>query len=417
MTRDMERPIQIGIVGIGAMGKGLLFQSKITPGIDCVAVCDVDGQRCMKALSDFGIACQEAQNPDDLQDIVNTGKVAVCEDAGWIAGCEAVDVFVEASSGIRSAIAHCISALEHRKHLILMNSEVDLMFGPLLDAVARNNGVVSTSCDGDQYGVLKHLVEQTGRWGFDLVMAGNIKGYLDPYANPTTIVPEADKRQLDYRMCTSFTDGSKLNIEMAILANAYDLAVRTPGMTGPRLSHVSDVLEAFDFDRLFSDGRPFVDYILGAEPGGGVFVVCHCDDAYQKEMLAYYKMGHGPYYVFYRPYHLCHIEAMDTIFNAAQNHQALLVPRYGMKTNVFSWAKKDLKAGDRLDGLGGYACYGKIESLSDDEQIPGIPICLAQDLVLNRAVPKDRKIRLEDVAMPADRIDFKVYAEAIAAGR
>ena len=373
MIGDTERSIQIGIVGMGAMGKGLLFQSKITPGINCVAVCDIDAQRCITALSDFGIACQKARDPDNLQDIVNSGKVAVCEDAEWIAGCEALDVFVEASSGIRSAIMHSISALEHRKHLVLMNSEVDLMFGPLLDTVARGNGVVSTSCDGDQYGVLKHLVEETGRWGFDLVMAGNIKGYLDPYANPTSIVPEADKRQLDYRMCTSFTDGSKLNIEMAILANAYDLAVRTPGMTGPRLSHVSDVLEAFDFDSLFSDRRPFVDYILGAEPGGGVFVVCYCDHAYQKEMLAYYKMGQGPYYVFYRPYHLCHIEAMDTIFDAAQRRQALLVPRFGMKTNVFSWAKKDLQTDDRLDGLGGHACYGKIDSLINDAQTPGFP--------------------------------------------
>jgi predicted homoserine dehydrogenase-like protein len=157
-----------------------------------------------------------------------------------------------------------------------------------------------------------------------------------------------------------------------------------------------------------------VDYILGAEPGGGVFVVCRCDHPYQKDMLAYYKMGNGPYYLFCRPFHLCHIEAMETIIDAARRHKALLTPGFGMKTNVFAYAKKDLKAGETLDGLGGYTCYGQIERLADTGLPPGLPICLAHGVVLERSLHRDIRIRLEDIRAPGDRTDFTLYHKALA---
>ena len=117
-----------------------------------------------------------------------------------------------------------------------MNSEIDLIFGPSFSRVAKKNGVIYTSCDGDQYGVLKHVIVEIQSWGFELVMAGNIKGFLDRYANPTTIIPEADKRNLDYKMCTAYTDGTKLNIEMALIANAFNLQTTVPGMHDPKLN-------------------------------------------------------------------------------------------------------------------------------------------------------------------------------------
>lgn len=413
MSASSGLPVSIGIVGMGAMGKGLFYQALITPEVQCVVVCDRDVDRCRRALDHFAIPHQMAETPSGLHDIIASGRVAVCAEGAWVAECEAVDVFVEATSALVSAAAHTLTALEHGKHVVLMNSEIDLMFGPLFARVARRNGVVCTSCDGDQYGVLKHLIDQTRRWGFDLVAAGNIKGFLDRGANPTSIVPEADKRRLDYRMCTSYTDGSKLNIEMAILANAYGLSVRSPGMAGPSATHVSEVTRLFEFDRLWADRRPFVEYILGAEPGGGVFVVGYCEHPYQRDMLAYYKMGPGPYYVFYRPYHLCHIEAMDSVLAAARG-ETLISPTFGMKTNVFAYAKRDLSAGEALDGLGGYTCYGKIEELAADAQSPGVPICLADGMVLTAAVPKDRKVLRKDVTFPTDRVDFKWYIEALA---
>lgn len=403
---------RIGIVGIGAMGKGLLYQSSITPGIRCVAVCDRDISRAIDALEWLKLPYKQVATAQEMHAAIEEGKVAVCADGGLIASCAHIDSVVEASSGVASALAHCMLTLEHKKNLILMNSEIDLTFGPLLMGKARENGVVCSSCDGDQYGVLKRIIDDITLWGFDVVMAGNIKGFLDRYVTPETIVAEADKRKLDYRMCTSYTDGSKLNIEMAIVANAYGMAPSCTGMRGPRIAQVNDVFSVFDFDALWKDRTPVVDYILGAEPGGGVFVIGHCSNPYQKDMLAYYKMGSGPYYLFYRPYHLCHIEGMAAVLAAARG-ETFMQPTFGLRTNVYAYAKRDLQPGDVLDGLGGFTCYGHIETTEANRHDSGIPICLAHDLTVREAIKKDAKILLRHLHHDPARTDFAAYGAAL----
>jgi predicted homoserine dehydrogenase-like protein len=398
---------------MGSMGKGLLYQSHITPGIECVAVCDIDVQRCINALTWLQLPYQVVTNSNAMDEAISRRLVAVCQTGQLLSQCQMLHSVVEASNSIGPAGKHAITALNNHKHMILMNSEIDLTFGPVLSRIARKNGVICTSCDGDQHGVLKHLIDDIQLWGFELVMAGNIKGFLDRTANPTTIIPEADQRNLDYRMCTSYTDGTKLNIEMAIIANACGLIAKTPGMYGPRTGHVKDIFQCFNFDALWENRRPFVDYIIGAEPQGGVFVIGYCDNPYQKEMLSYYKMGNGPYYLFYRPYHLCHIEALDTIIKAVSEGYGFLSPVHGFQTNVYAYAKRDLHPRECLDGVGGYTCYGKIENLKKNIANPGLPICLADRVVLHRAIAKDQKILMSDVAYDPDRIDFRLYAEAL----
>lgn len=406
--------IRIGIIGAGSMGKGLLFQSHITPGVRCAAICDLNVERCTDALRQFGLPYEIADSPSAVQDAVRRQVIAVCASASWLAECEGIDAIVEASSAVGAAAPHALLAMERGKHVILMNSELDLMFGPLLHEEARRHGVVCTSCDGDQYGVLKNLIDEIRSWGFELVMAGNIKGFLDRYATPDTIVAEAEKRNLDYRMCTSYTDGTKLNIEMAILANAFDLRPTRAGMLGPRAGQVSEVFERFDFAALRESGRPVVDYILGAEPGGGVFVVGYCAAPYQRAMLSYYKMGDGPFYLFQRPYHLCHIEAVKAVFMAVVRGECFMAPEAGLRTNVFAYAKRDLPAGAVLDGIGGFDCYGQIEEVESRDLPPGLPIGLAEGVALRRALPRDGRIAMSDVIHDADRPDFQLYASALA---
>ena len=414
---ETEQEIQLGIIGAGAMGKGLLYQSHITPGVRCAAICDVKIERCTDALSQFGLAYTIVDSKNALEDAIRRKSIAVCPLGRWIAECDGLDAVLEASSAIGSAVEHSMIALEQRKHLILMNSEIDLMFGPLLHHTARKQGVVCTSCDGDQYGVLKHLIDDIKLWGFELVMAGNIKGYLDRHATPTTIVAEADKRALDYRMCTSYTDGTKLNIEMAIIANAFDLRVNQPGMSGPMVKDVKQVLECFDLVKLRGGPKPVVDYILGAEPGGGVFVVGYCGNSYQQRMLSYYKMGAGPFYLFYRPYHLCHIEAMATVLQAVRRGDCFLGPSAGIQTNVYTYAKRNLQAGATLDGIGGYECYGMVENLEADPILPGLPIALAEGVILKRSVSRDERIAMRDIIYDPNRVDFSWYSEALAIRR
>lgn len=409
---NKPEPIKIGIIGCGAMGRGLLYQSTITPSIDCIAIADLDIERCTAFLDRLGFPYTVVENLEAMHQTIENNRIAITGNGDLITQCAYVNAVIEATNSICEGGRFAVAALNNQKHLILMNSEIDLIFGPYLVWLAKKQNVICTSCDGDQYGVIKHLIDELQSWGFELVMAGNIKGFLDRYANPTSIIAEADKRNLDYRMCTSYTDGTKLNIEMAIIANAYGLATPTPGMNGPPAAHVNDVFQKFDLDCLWRDRKPFVDYILGAEPGGGVFAVGYCHHPYQREMLAYYKMGMGPYYLFHRPYHLCHIEAMSTVINAVYRNTPLLQPDHGFQTNVYAYAKRNLEQGHILDGIGGYNCYGIIENCSDPANRPGLPVCLAENVVLKRPVRKDEKIYLDDVTIEPNRFDFMLYEMA-----
>jgi predicted homoserine dehydrogenase-like protein len=413
--KALTEPIKIVVVGAGAMGMGLCYQSRVTPGIQCVGIADIVLERAIKAAELLQTPYRIIHSEKEAQQAIHDGVLAICEDGGILARSEGYQAFLEATNSIIAGGRMALDALCTGKHLILMNAEIDLAFGPYLMQVARENGVVMASCDGDQHGVIKRVVDEMTLWGFEPVMAGNIKGFLDLYSNPTKIIPEADKRRLDYRMATAYTDGTKLNIEMALVANALGMRTDKIGMHGPRAGTVHEVLSLYDFPTLHRAGAPVVDYILGAEPGGGVFAVGYCDHPYQVPMLQYYKMGDGPYYLFYRPYHLCHIEAMRGVAEAVLAGISLLEPRYGFRTNVFAYAKKDLKFGETLDGIGGYACYGLIENGDPATAPDGIPICLTEHVTLKRDIRKDERIPMDAVAFDANRFDFATYALALEA--
>lgn len=415
--RSRKNDIRVVIIGLGAMGKGLYYQCKITPGIRCVGIADINLGKCVDAAAMVGDSFRLAQTVDHVHDAIRHECIAVCEDGELLAACELADVVIEASNSIAAGATFVLTALNHKKHVVLMNAEIDLLFGPYFMKVARENGVICTSIDGDQYGVLKRVIDDFQLWGFDLVMAGNIKGFLDRYSNPTKIIPEADKRNLDYKMCTSYTDGTKLNIEMAIIANAFGMKTLVPGMMGPRASHVSEVPRIFDLETLWEGRKPFVDYILGAEPGGGIFAVGYHKHPYQQSMMEYYKMGKGPFYLFYRPYHLCHVEAIASVAEPFLYEKALLQPRKGFQADVYAYAKADLKAGDTLDGLGGYTCYGMIENCVEPNGQNRLPILLADNVVLRKDIPKDGKINFEDVEAKPQDFAFELAAKAARASR
>jgi len=403
--KDLKKNIKVGIIGAGFIGKGLFYQCSITPGIECVAFADLKIDRCLAGIELTKERYQVAHNLSEMNDAIQQDLVAICQDGKILAESELIDVLIEATNSINEAAQFIITAIEHRKHIILVNAEVDLIFGPYFLSLAQKHNVIYTSADGDQHTVIKHLVDELQLWGLDLVMAGNIKGFLNRYATPTTIIPEADKRNLDYKMAAAFTDGTKLCIEMALITNGLGLSTLIPGMHGPKVNHVKEVLD-FDFTTLWKNKQPFVDYILGAEPGGGVFVVGYCDDPYQKEKLAYYKMGQGPFYLLYRPYHLCHIETLMTVAEAVLNKTAVLQPTFGFQTNVYAYAKRDLSQGETLDGIGGYACYGLIENAPNNQ---GLPICLAEKVTLNRSILKDEKIIIDDVTYESNKFGFDLY--------
>lgn len=411
---SLAQPIKVAIVGAGHTGKALLYQCRITPGIECVAIADIAVPKAVDACTTLGCQYEIANDRANLEDIINRGAVGVCQNGEFLAQCEGVDVLIESSSAVAAGGHFAAMALESGIHVVMMNAEADLIFGPHLMHLAERNSVVYTSSDGDQPGVMQRLIREIRLWGFELVMVGNIKGFLDRYANPTTIVPEADKRFLDYKMCTAYTDGTKLCVEMALMANALGLKTDVPGMHGPKARDILDVFDFFDFERLHEGGTGVVDYVLGAKPYGGVFVVARTDNAFQQKMMNYFpsQQGKGPFFLFNRPYHLCHVEAMQCVAEAFLDHDSLLEPTHGFKTNVYAYAKRDLHKGEKLDGVGGYTCYGMIENCSENVSLPGLPICLAEDVVLKKDIAKDEKVFLRDVAYDSSRADYRLYALA-----
>jgi predicted homoserine dehydrogenase-like protein len=413
------RQIAIAVVGIGSAGKGIALQAHITPGIQCVAIADIILERAVAWAQRLGRVYSIARTTGAVHDAIRHGTLAVCEDGMLVAQCELLDVFIESTSSVRAGGQLGLTALQHGTHVIMMNHEADLVFGPYLMGVAQSLGLVYSVCDGDQPAVLTRLIDDIEFMGFQLVMAGNIKGFLDRHATPTSIIQEADKRALDYRMCTSYTDGTKLCTEMAVIANGRGLHTLVPGMYGPRMNDVLEIFDHLDFGALWDGRNAFVDYALGARPRGGVFVIGFTDDKHQQDSLAWFPsdMGPGPFYVFSRPYHLSHFEAMNTVLAAVLDGQSVLKPDHGLRTNVYAYAKRDLKRGDTLDGIGGYTCYGLIDNCTGDFAHSGLPICLSDGVVVNQDVRRDQPIQMDVVSYDSLRPDFVLHAQAVAASR
>lgn len=395
-----DRPVRVGLIGAGSMGLGIARQIGITPGMELAFVTDLSRTSAEQAAR---ASDQKVVPAGALKGKRQPGECLVAEDS--IAVLEDVsvefDVLVEASNSIGPAARYCLAAIERARHVVLMNAEVDLALGPRLQTEAARTGVVVTSDGGDQHGVLKRMIDDISLWGFRIVQAGNIKGFLDRYATADGLADEAAKRYLDPVQCCAYTDGTKLNIEMALIANGLGLLPSRPGMEGPACDDVHEVMHLFDFDAYGAQGR--VDYILGAEPSGGVYVVGHCEDALQMRYLDYYKLGAGPYYLFYRPYHLCHLETPRVIAECALDGKALLRPDHGRVTEVYAYAKYPVTAGTRVEhGIGGDQFYGLIAERDDGG---GVPIALLEPedgngAVVTRDMGKDEPLGWGDVELP-----------------
>lgn len=417
--KQVKSPIKIGIVGIGSIGRGMVLQSSLTPGIECSAIADINLDRAVAVAKQFNYNYKVVNNLSEMNEAIRNGYLAVCEDGNLIASCDQIKVFLEATSSIVGGGLFGEKAIDHNKHLIMMNYEADLMFGSYLMNKAEKNNLVYSVCDGDQPAAIKRILEEIEFMQFKPVMAGNIKGFLDRYANACSIEPEAEKRDLDPKMCASYTDGSKLNVEMAVMANGIDGYTAVPGMLGPRMNSIHDIFDHIDFEKVWNGKNPLVDYVLGASPQGGVFAVGYTDHPYQNSTLNWLpsksNMGLGPFYLFYKPYHLCHFEFAATVAEAVINKRAILKPDYGFKTNVYSYAKKNLKKGETLDGVGGDCSYGLIENVSENNSKSGLPICLAEDIKLKRDIPKDAKIYLEDIEYDKNSDGFALFSKSLQA--
>jgi predicted homoserine dehydrogenase-like protein len=297
-----------------------------------------------------------------------------------------------------------IAAINGGKHVVLLNAEVDGTVGSVLKAKADAAGVVLSGCDGDQPGVQLNLVRFVKGIGLTPLVCGNIKGLQDEYRTPATQKAFAEKWGQDPYMVTSFADGTKISFEQAIVANATGMTVEKRGMRGAdHKGHVDELTTAYDVDALRAAGG-VVDYVVGSQPGPGVYVLATHDDPKQRHYLNLYKLGEGPLYSFYTPYHLCHFEVPMTVARAVLFGDATMAPLGAPTVEVVTVAKRDLPAGTTIDGLGGYDSYGVAERADVTVTENLLPMGVAEGCVTTRDIAKDEVLTYADVELPPGRL-------------
>jgi predicted homoserine dehydrogenase-like protein len=412
-------PIRVAMIGAGFMGKGIALQIETaTPGMRLVAIANRTVSKAREAYLEAGAGePEEVESAAALGRTIEAGRPAVTGDASLVASADGVDAIVEVTGAVEEA-AHVVTrALDHGKHAILMNAELDGTVGPILKRHADRAGVVYTNADGDQPGVEGNLYRFVRGIGVRPVLCGNIKGLHDPYRNPTTQQGFAERWGQNPKMVTSFADGTKISFEQAIVANATGMRVAQRGMLGPTVEAGTPVEEAaklFPLEELL-EGPGIVDYVVGAAPGPGVFVLGTHDHPRQRHYLELYKLGEGPLYCFTRPYHLCHFEVPTTVARAVLFGDATLAPAGGPRVDVATAAKVDLESGQELDGPGGYLTYGLAENHETAVAESLLPMGLAEGCRITRAVPRDAVLTYDDVELPPGRLVDELRAEQDAA--
>jgi len=410
---EADNPVRVGMIGAGFMGRGIANQIvNSVPGMELVAIFNrsVDGAK--RAYTEAGIEdLRQVKTVTDLEDAIAQRKYAVTDDAMLICQAEGIDAIIEVTGTVEFGAEVVLEAIAHRKHVILMNAELDGTIGPILKVHADRAGVILTASDGDQPGVQMNLYRFVNSIGLTPLLCGNIKGLQDPYRNPTTQEAFAKRWGQKAHMVTSFADGSKISFEQAIVANATGMSIAQRGMLGyNHKGHVDEMTGKYDVEQLQALGG-IVDYVVGAQPGPGIFVFATHDDPKQQHYLNLYKLGEGPLYSFYTPYHLCHFEVPLSVARAVLFQDAVMAPLAGPRVDVVTTAKLDLKAGETLDGIGYYMSYGQCEKADVTQAQDLLPMGVAEGCRLKRDVAKDQVLTYEDVELPKGRLADKLRAE------
>ena len=412
-------PIRVGMIGAGFMARGVARQiCCYVPGMELVAIANRTPDRARTIYAEAGVTeVREVASVAQLEACIALGQPAITDDALLLSRAAGIDAIIEVTGAVEHGAQVVLEAIRHGKHIILLNAELDGTVGPILKVYADRAGVIYSVSDGDQPGVTLNLARFVKGLGVTPVLCGNIKGLHDPYRNPTTQEGFARQWGQNPSMVTSFADGSKISFEQAVIANALDMRVARRGMLGPTVepgTPISKAAEWYPHELLLSGGPGIVDYVVGAEPGPGVFVLGTIDDTVQQHYLKLYKLGPGPLYCFYTPYHLCHFETPTTVARAVLFQDATLAPAGPMRVEVVTAAKVPLTAGQILDGIGHYHTYGLAENADVTERDNLLPIGVAEGCVLRHDVPRDQVLTYDDVVLPEGRLIDQLRVEQAA---
>ena len=404
------RPVRIGLVGAGYMARGIAAHARTIRGVEVVAIANRTLSRAVDILGENGWSRpEEVSSVGELEDAIARRSPVVAGDPMLLCAAEGVDVVMDTTGEVEFGAGLALEAIQHGKHVVLVNAELDATLGPVLKHRADKAGVVITNTDGDEPGVTLNLFRYVSTIGLQPVLVGNIKGFIDQHRNPDTQRGFAESVGQGAKMITSFADGTKLSMETTLVANATGFHVARRGMNGHRCGHVRDVLDFYSADELLDGG--LVDYVLGAEPGTGAFVVGYTVDPVIRTYLGHFKLGDGPFYVFYTPWHLPQAEAPLTAARAAIFRDASVTPRGAPSCDVVAVAKRDLGRGEVLDGIGGFTCYGVIENAEVSRRERLLPMGLSEGCEVLVDVAADSPIGYEHVRVPPGRLADELRAE------
>lgn len=405
---ETGKPVRIGLVGAGEMGTDIVSRVAHMRGIEIGAISELNQQAAGRAVTiaygdpDRAMA---TETTDSLNAAIEAGRIATTKNVHTLLESGLIDVVVDAT-GIPSVGAEVgLAAMECGKHLVMMNVEADVTIGAYLRSEAERLGVIYSLGAGDEPSSCMELIEFVSAMGHRIISAG--KGKNNPLnfdATPDAYTEEAVRRHMNPRMLVEFVDGSKTMVEMAAIANATGLIPDRPGMHGPACSRdeLNKVLIPQSAGGVLSSGEGRVDYSIGKGVAPGVFVVAEMDHARIRERMEDLKMGEGPYFTFFRPYHLTSLEVPLTCARAVLYGKADMVPMARPVAEVCAVAKKDMAVGETLDQIGEYCYRAWIMTVPEARSAGAIPCGLLTGAKVTAPIRKGDLITRTNTVVPTN---------------
>lgn len=405
---DSGRPIRIGLVGAGEMGTDIVSRVAHMQGIEIGAISELQpgaARRSIQIAYGDDDRAVEVSTADAANAAMEVRRIAVTDNVTALLEAGLIDVVVDAT-GVPAVGAEIgLAAMERGKHLVMMNVEADVTIGAYLRSEAARLGVVYSLGAGDEPSSCMELIEFVSAMGHRIISAG--KGKNNPLnidATPDVYTDEATRRHMNPRMLVEFVDGSKTMVEMAAIANATGLVPDKPGMHGPACSRedLNKVLVPQSAGGVLSSADGRVDFTIGKGVAPGVFVVAEMDHPRIRERMEDLKMGTGPYFTFFRPYHLTSLEVPLTCARAVLYHKADMVPMERPVAEVCAVAKRDLTVGETLDQIGEYCYRAWVMTVAEARSVSAIPCGLLTGAVVTAPIRKGDLLTKANAAVPAN---------------
>lgn len=402
---EKNAPIMTSIIGAGQMGRGMTSQMIRMKGMKPAVVADINIDNVVAAFENSGLTKDDYIITNKLSEAntyLEKGKYIATENSEIGAKANLIAAAVDATGVPEVGAKVAIDSINEGKHICMLNVETDVVIGPMLKKLADNAGVIYTGSAGDEPGAVKELYDFATAAGFDVRVIGKGKNNaIDLDANPTSLAEYAAKRGVSPKMQTAFTDGTKTMVELTAMANSTGFIPDIRGGHGPE-AEVKDLPNLFrptSEGGILENGYGKVEWVNGIAPG--VFVIISSDLPFVKHEMNYLSMGEGPNWVLYRPYHLCSLETPLTVAKAVLDNISTLVPMDGgLVCETVAVAKKDLKAGDMLDGIGGYTVYGTVDTHQNMLNDNAVPLgVITKNTKLVKDVKKGQTITYDMVSL------------------